>query len=270
MVTTEDVRRYWDARPCNSRHSQSTDMLTYSREVTTRRYIVERHIRPFMDPTRWRGKHVLDLGCGIGTDTLTFARHGAHVTAVDLSTESIKILRQREEAEHLNVSSYALDIQRLPTFLRLGLFDLVWCFGVLHHTVNPEGVLLGARDALRKGGELRMMLYHRCSWRTAEILLAEHDPRLWDIDRIVARRSEAQLDCPITRTTSIRQATHLLTDSGFAVVDARYDHIFPYDVSRYRAGYLVRRPLFRAMNEPTYAWLRRHFGWHTLITAVAL
>src|SRR5512132_3300903 len=91
-----DVQRYWDARPCNIRHSaKPVGTRAYFDEVEARKYFVEPHIPGFAEFERWRGKRVLEVGCGIGTDTINFARAGAEVTAIDLSERSLEIARKR-------------------------------------------------------------------------------------------------------------------------------------------------------------------------------
>src|ERR1700676_3692951 len=90
------VRDYWNARPCNLRHSTAAiGSRQYFEEVEARKYMVEPHIPGFAEFERWRGKKVLEIGCGIGTDTINFARHGAQVTTVDLSEESMGLARKR-------------------------------------------------------------------------------------------------------------------------------------------------------------------------------
>src|SRR3954469_19881138 len=97
-VPIDSVRTFWNARPCNIRHSQKpVGSKEYFDEVEARKYFVEPHIPAFADFARWRGKRVLEVGCGIGTDTINFARNGADVTVAELSDESMKVAQQRAE-----------------------------------------------------------------------------------------------------------------------------------------------------------------------------
>src|SRR5579871_1655788 len=95
-VPVEHVQTYWNARPCNIRHSpKPVGTKEYFDEVEARKYFVESHIPAFAEFESWAGKKVLEIGCGIGTDTINFARHGALVTAVDLTEASLDMARQR-------------------------------------------------------------------------------------------------------------------------------------------------------------------------------
>src|SRR6516225_4034640 len=95
-VQISQVRDYWNARPCNLRHSPApVGTKDYFNQVEARKYFVEPHIPGFAEFERWRGKKVLEIGCGIGTDTINFARNGAKVTTVDLSDKSLQLAQQR-------------------------------------------------------------------------------------------------------------------------------------------------------------------------------
>src|SRR5579862_7399019 len=97
-VPIEQVRDYWDRRPCNIRHStKPVGSREYFDEVEQRKYFVEPHIPGFAEFARWQNGSVLEIGCGIGTDTINFARHGACVTAIDLSEKSLDMARRRAE-----------------------------------------------------------------------------------------------------------------------------------------------------------------------------
>src|ERR1700722_4290722 len=97
-VPLSAVQNYWNQRPCNIRHStQPVGTEEYFNEVEWRKYKVESHIPRFADFERWRGKKVLEIGCGLGPDQMNFPRHGAQVTAVDLSDSSLAVARKRAE-----------------------------------------------------------------------------------------------------------------------------------------------------------------------------
>ena len=75
------VEAYWNARPCNVRHSpKPVGSREYFDEVEQRKHFVEYHIPGFAQFERWRGKRVLEVGCGIGTAAVNFARVAAPTT----------------------------------------------------------------------------------------------------------------------------------------------------------------------------------------------
>jgi len=273
QVAVEQVRTYWDQRPCNIRHSpRPVGTREYFDEVEARKYFVEPHIPQFANFERWRGKKVLEIGCGIGTDTVNFARHGAIVTAVDLSPQSLKIAAQRVEVFGLTdrVRFYSGSAEDLISFLPPDTYDLIYSFGVIHHTPHPERVLEQMRSYARLGTTVKVMVYHRHSWKVLWILMGYGKGKFWRLGELVAEHSEAQTGCPVTYTYTRRQGRNLLESFGFHVVDISVDHIFPYRIPDYVQYRYVKSWPWSWTPAPLFAWMERHFGWHLCLTAEAM
>jgi 2-polyprenyl-3-methyl-5-hydroxy-6-metoxy-1,4-benzoquinol methylase len=267
------VRDYWDRRPCNVRHSQlPVGTKEYFEEVEVRKYLVEPHIPSFAQFGRWRNKKVLEIGCGIGTDTINFAKHGAKVTAVDLSEKSLEIARRRAlvYGAQDQVEFLAGNAEELSRFVPVAPYDMIYSFGVIHHTPHPERVLEQMRQYTKPGAVVKIMVYHRRAWKVLWILLSEGKGQFWKLPALIARNSEAQTGCPITYTYTKRGARELLERHGFRVTDICVDHIFPYRIPDY-VRYRYRKVFFfRWMPPAMYRWLERHFGWHLCVTAEAV
>ncbi len=272
-VPIEKVRRYWDDRPCNVRHSAlPIGSREYFDEVEARKYFVEPHIPGFAEFDRWKGKRVLEIGCGIGTDTVNFARAGAEVVACDLSVESIKIARQRAEAFGLSelitfVNTNAEQMEEVPADPP---FDLVYSFGVIHHTPKPQLVLESARRRVSVGGKLKVMVYNRHSWKVAGIVIGHGKGRFWRADELIAEQSEAQTGCPVTFTYTKGTVSDLIEPAGFRVDDIGIDHIFPYRVKDYVEYRYEKRFPFRVMPGSMMRKLETSVGWHLMVDATAV
>jgi ubiquinone/menaquinone biosynthesis C-methylase UbiE len=267
-----DVQRYWDARPCNIRHStKPVGSKEYFDEVEARKYLVEPHIPAFADFDRWRGKRVLEVGCGIGTDSINFARAGAELTAVELSGESLRIAAQRAEVMGVadRIRFVEGNAEELTSVLDDEPHDLVYSFGVVHHTPHPERALAEMRALTAPGGTLKLMVYHRRSWKVFWIVVAQGRGRFWKTDELVAEHSEAETGCPVTFAYTREEGRELIEQAGYRVQDLHVDHVFPYRVRDYVEYRYVKQPYFRWMPEPLFRAFERRFGWHLLVTAEA-
>jgi 2-polyprenyl-3-methyl-5-hydroxy-6-metoxy-1,4-benzoquinol methylase len=93
--TVKDVKNYWNSRPCNIRHSKKEiGSKEYFNDVEHRKYFVEPHIPKFAEFEKWKGKKVLEIGCGIGTDSINFVKAGAKLTCVELSEKSLELCKK--------------------------------------------------------------------------------------------------------------------------------------------------------------------------------
>ena len=268
-ISINKVKNYWDERPCNIRHS-TKEMGTkeYFEDVERRKYFVEPHIPKFAEFKKWKGKRVLEIGCGIGTDTINFIRAGAEITAVELSEKSLEIAKKRAEVFNLSnkVKFYRVNAEELSKVVPIESYDLIYSFGVIHHTPHPERVINEIYKYSKKGTIVKIMVYYRYSWKVFWILIRYSKGAFWKIKELIAKNSEAQTGCPITYTYSKKEVAALL--KGFKAVNISIDHIFPYKINDYIKYQYNVVWYFRRLPKFIFRWLEKKIGWHLLITAV--
>ncbi len=266
MAAIEKVREFWNARPCNIRHSpRVVGSREYFDEVEARKYFVEPHIPGFAQFERWRGKKVLEIGCGIGTDSINFVRAGADLTIVELSEKSLEVCRRRFEIYGLTARCYQGNAEELSAFVPVDRYDLVYSFGVIHHSPDPGRIVREIWKYVDERSEIRLMLYSKWSWKAAWIVLKYGHGCFWGAAELVRRHSEAQEGCPVTYAYSFGEIRELLRD--FAIIDIRKEHIFPYVIDKYVRYEYQRVWYFRWMPTSLFRWLECRLGWHTLVLA---
>lgn len=266
--TVEDVRAYWNARPCNIRHSnREVGSREYFDEVEACKYFVEPHIPLFAAFPGWAGRKVLEIGCGLGTDTINFARAGAQVTAVDLSEASLAMARRRAELFGLadRIRFYRADAERLSAVVPVETYDLVYSFGVIHHTPHPERVVAEIKKYLGPQSVFKLMVYNRRSWKVFWILACYGHFAFWKLDALIARHSEAQEGCPVTYSYDNKSVRGLL--SGLEVTRVGVDHIFPYSIPEYTRHEYKKVWYFRWLPATAFRWLEKKLGWHLCVEA---
>jgi len=266
-VSLDSVRNYWNARPCNVRHSPSpVGTQQYFDEVEARKYLVEPHIPLFAEFDHWKGKRVLEIGCGIGTDTINFARAGAQVTAVDLSSESLALAKKRAEVFGLtNITFYQANAEQLSDVVPVERYDLVYSFGVIHHTPRPERVIEQIHKYMDYDSLFKIMVYHRSSWKVLWMLMSYGRSQGESLDSLIARHSEAETGCPVTYSYTRETVRYFL--KGFEIVEASVDHIFPYSIPEYRNYQYKRVWYFRWLPRAIFRWMEQSWGWHLCVTA---
>ena len=118
---------------------------------------------------RYRGRTVLEVGCGLGTDLVQFARVGANTYGLDLSGRSVELAARRLKEEGCRGCLLQADAERLP--FKDNAFDLVYSWGVLHHTPDTAGAIREMIRVCKPEGELLVMLYHLRSLVTLQVWL---------------------------------------------------------------------------------------------------
>jgi ubiquinone/menaquinone biosynthesis C-methylase UbiE len=266
-ATIDDVREYWNRRPCNLRHSTSeVGTRRYFDEVEARKYFVEPHIPEFAEFSRWKGKKVLEIGCGLGTDSINFARAGADLTVIDLSSESLALCKKRFAEYGLTARFYQGSAEHLDEIIPVEQYDLVYSFGVIHHTPNPDRVIEKIKRFMGPQSELRVMVYSKWCWKTLWIVACYGKGAFWKAEQLVAEHSEAQTGCPVTFTYSFADIRERFL-KDFSVRKIYKDHIFPYRIEKYVNYEYERAWYFRWMPASWFRRFERAFGWHTMAIA---
>jgi len=153
MTEKHEVRSFWESEACGERYGLDQDRL---------RYQLEPEIIAFIDSIHAEGKRVLEIGIGMGADFLRWVRAGAQASGVDLTERAVAITRQRLLDEGLSANTQVADAEHLP--FEDDQFDIVYSWGVIHHTPHPAAALSEVQRVLAPGGALKLMLYHRHSW----------------------------------------------------------------------------------------------------------
>ena len=166
IATIDDVKKYWDDRPCNVRHSdKEIGTKEYFDEVERKRYTAEPHIPLFADFPTWKGKKVLEIGCGLGTEAINFARHGADYTGTDLSIESLNLAQNRFKVYNQKGRFFQGNSENLSSFVNVEKYDLIYSFGVIHHSPKPNLIIDQIYKYMDDSTILKIMLYAKNSWK---------------------------------------------------------------------------------------------------------
>ncbi len=154
--------KQWDNDPCGSDSATAFASREFFAAVERDRYEA---YAPWMKEVigfeRYRGKRLLEVGFGLGTDHVRFARNGAICCGVDLAPAHVEATRTRLRLEELPARLARADAETLP--FAPESFDVAYSFGVLHHTPGTAAAVEEIRRVLKPGGEAIVALYHRDS-----------------------------------------------------------------------------------------------------------
>lgn len=160
---TADITAYWD------HHIHDLAIVTnpvgtpgFFSQLDEYRYDKLNYLPRLVDFNAYRGKKLLEIGCGAGIDLVRFARAGAIVTGVDLSRTSIDLARRNMAQNGLDADLRIMNGEALE--FAGDSFDVVYAHGVLQYTADTVRMIAEIHRVLKPGGEAILMVYNRHSW----------------------------------------------------------------------------------------------------------
>ena len=166
----ESVKQYWDAIPCGTGGiKQPVGTFEYYEAINDRRNRLDPLIAHYAKFEKWSGREVLEIGCGVGSDLVRFAKAGALVKGIDLSPKSVGIAKARLSLYKCGGEAYVADAENLP--FKDDEFTLVYSWGVLHHTPDIDKAISEIHRVLKPKGEVCVMLYHKPSLVSLQMYL---------------------------------------------------------------------------------------------------
>lgn len=245
------IATYWD------QHIHDLAITTYPvgssgffQQLDDYRYDKLNYLPRLVDFSSYRGKSLLEVGCGAGIDLVRFARAGAIITGIDLSTTSIDLARKNIAQNGLNANLRVMNGECMQ-FVD-NTFDVVYAHGVLQYTADSKKMIDEIHRVLKPGGEAIIMVYNKHSWlnlmRNVTNIPLEHE------------------DAPVLKKFSASELKQLLRPfQDYRIIPER----FPVK-TKLHSGWKAR--LFNnvfvgAFNLMPRQWIRP-FGWHLMAFVV--
>jgi SAM-dependent methyltransferase len=245
--TRAAVRAYWNA------HIHDLDISNHPAgspgffaDLDAYHFEKLHHLLRLVDFQAWRGRAVLDVGCGAGVEVVRFRRGGARVVGVDVSDRAAALTRANLAQQGLQAGVAVADGEAMP--FPDASFDFVYAHGVIQYASSDRDVVAECHRVVRPGGLVMFQVYNRVSW-------------LHLLSKVMKVPLEHE-DAPVLRRYSIGEFRTLLR--AFDDVDLVPER-FPVTSRLHRGwkGALYNAAFVGTFNALPRAWVRR-FGWHLL------
>jgi len=264
------VRRHWEDETCGTRYGEEQDRRAWFESIARSRYELEPYIPTFADFPSARDLDVLEIGVGAGSDFSNWCAHARHASGVDLTDAAIALTGERLAMFGVPSDRYSLqraDAETLP--FDDASFDLVYSWGVLHHTPGTPKAFAETLRVLKPGGRLKAMIYHVPSW-TGLLLQAQHG---WLRGKFGLTQKQAlfdHLESPGTKAYTLPEARQLIEGAGYR--DVRLStSLNPGDLMTLRLSSKYDRAIYRFIWRVYPRWFVRlvgdRFGLNLMIEA---
>lgn len=234
-IEKEKIRNWWNRNPCCMTNSDKNIGLGFFKNIEESVYNMHPWMREYF--VGCKNKRILEVGCGMGRDLVQFARNGAIVTGIDLSDESIRLAKLNFKFNNLKGDIFVGDAENLV--FPDNSFDMVYSYGVLHHTTDTQKAINEIYRVLKPEGKAIVMLYNKYSFtRLIHPNIREYESRLPDEREI----------CPILKTFTTTEAKMMF--------------------SRFSSIKIDKRHIGRRFERFVPDIVKRRIGWHMIIEAI--
>ena len=245
-ATVQNVKDFWESHVNNEYYTTAERASDeYFRDIEERRYRAHYNLVDLFASLKGQHGKLLEVGCGIGVDSIQLARCGFDVTAVDLTDSALNVAREFAARRNVTIDFRLGNAEGLD--FPDATFDAVYSFGVLHHTPDIDKAVAEVHRVLKPGGTAYVMLYHR-------------DSLVNLVHKVFRLPYESPRDrddhCPVVYTFSRGGVRQLFGAFSRVSVEAAYPFTYGFGPLCTKLPLAIRRPLGRAI------------GWHLMITAV--
>lgn len=194
-VSLEAVRDFWNKHIHDWKVAKSeAGTAEFFAEIEEYRFEKLHYLPQLVDFNGFRGKKLLEVGCGVANDLSRFAKGGADVTGIDLAEHSIELARNNFDQRGLQGEFSVMNGEDLD--FPDDSFDVVYCHTVLHFTPDPLQMLREISRVIAPGGVAIIMTVNRRSWLNV-------------LHRLLAVKID-HLDAPVFHRFSIKEYRELL------------------------------------------------------------
>ena len=202
-----EVQEFWNKASCGEElyFKGESEKLAYINQ-SKKRYELEPYIPGFADFTSAADKKVLEIGVGLGADHQCFAENGADLFGIDLTPRAIENTQKRFDIFNLLSTLATGDAENLS--FGNEVFDIVYSWGVIHHSPNTIKAIAEIHRVLKNGGKAKIMIYHKASFVGYMLWLRYGLLRLMPFTSLYSIYSQ-HLESPGTKAYSIKEGYEL-------------------------------------------------------------
>ena len=267
MVGLREVREYWESRSPGLKHSHhDIGTAAFFEDVEQERYgdlFKYQYLTGVAEFMEHRGDAVLEVGVGLGTDILQYARNGAIAHGIDLTSRAVEVTTGRFALEGREGRFSQGSFTNIP--FRDGAFDLVYSFGVLHHSEQTQEGIDEIFRVLKPGGRAIVMLYHKgFKYYVRKLFLygvLKGEFLTSSAQEVVSRHSEDFGNAPLTKAFSRRQAQRM-----FREFEGTTSECFRLDDNLRILGKSLS-PARVLLPYPLYRRVENRLGWNLIVKA---